>query len=124
MPIISLLGLDFSLISISILLSIYIKLLSPNELSSVHSFIKLSEYSTINFRYIYFYYQFGVNISIFESLLFYNKETNFRDIYLFYPTLTRLAILIATILSDLFDIDIIESLIIANITILYFSMGY
>ncbi len=59
-----------------------------------------------------------------ESLLFHERRTNSGEIDFFYSAFIRLAILVTTTFNDLFDVGIVETLVIASFTILHLSMGY
>ena len=61
---------------------------------------------------------------MFESLLFFKKRTNFREMNFSYSALTCLAIQIAATFNNLFNVGIIEILVVVGLTILYLSMGY
>lgn len=63
-------------------------------------------------------------MSISKSLLLCDKKTNFKDMDFFYPAVIYLAVLVATSLNDLFDIDVIKNLVVTGFTILPFYMEY
>lgn len=63
-------------------------------------------------------------MGIFESLSFHKKETNLGEIDYFYSALIYLAIFIIATFTDLFDIDVIKTLVVLGLTILHLIMGY
>ncbi len=63
-------------------------------------------------------------MDISKSLSFCERRTNSGEIDFFYFAFTHLAILIAITFSDLFDAGIVKTLVVAGLTILYFSMRY
>ncbi len=133
-PVIFLPGFDFVSVSILILLLICTRLLltnkssfnksSPNKLSPAFSFTKSSKYFYIDFWYANFCCCVEVNIGIFELLLFRERGTNSGENDFLCSALTYLVVLIATTFNNLFDVGIIETLVIASLTILYLNMGY
>ncbi len=63
-------------------------------------------------------------MNIFKLFLFHKGGTNSGEMDFFCSTFTRLTILVATTFNDLCDTGVVEILVIASLTILYFSMGY
>ncbi len=63
-------------------------------------------------------------MGMFESLLFCERETNSREIDFFCSAFICLAVLAATTFNDLFDVGVVKTLVIADLTILYISMRY
>ena len=63
-------------------------------------------------------------MSIFESLSFCERRINFRKMDFSYSILICLAVLVIVTFNDFFDAGVVETLIIAGLTILHLSMGY
>lgn len=59
-----------------------------------------------------------------KSLLFCNRQTIFEDADFFCPFFIHLIIFVTTILSDLFDIGIIKTLVVTSLTTLCFNKEY
>ena len=59
-----------------------------------------------------------------KSLSFHEKRLNFGELDYFCSTFTRFAVLITINFSDLFDISIVKTLVIAGLIILHLSIRY
>lgn len=59
-----------------------------------------------------------------ELLLFCEEETNSGKIDFFCSAFTCLAIFVTATFNDLFDIGVVETLVIVDFTILHLSMRY
>ena len=139
LPVISLLKFNFALVFILILLLIYIGLslpnkslfnklslnkLSPNKLLPIPSSTKSSKYFNIDFQYANFYCRAGINMGISKSLSFCERKTNSGEIDFFCSIFTRLVVFITATFNDLFDVDVIETLVVAGLIILHFNIEY
>ncbi len=63
-------------------------------------------------------------MGISKSLSFCEGRTNFGEIDFLCPALTRLAVFVAATFNDLFDTSVVETLVVADLTILHLSMRY